>query len=267
MAQEKQNDRSVLWDLIELRSRLLKAALATLVALIPGYLCWTKFMKMTIDQAARYGIILQTESPTEFLGVAIKFVLLMGFLLAFPVWEYQILMFVIPALYPHERKPLYYLIPFAATLFCLGIYTGLTYGLPIALRLLVNMGRARVQPGWQVGLYLRFVLRLLLATGLFCEIPFITAILGRIEATKGHLLKRVTIATAIVGGLLFLDFLLAMGVTTITFVVLLSYLAIGPERMFALAPRVLRLLKRLSDLSRSFEHEFLELESKYRDSA
>ena len=158
--------QSILAHLEELRWRLLKVAIAVIVAgglslLFTDQI--TAVLEGPFDRAAP-GSDLQALAVGEHWGVLMRIGLFGGVIFGSPVLLYQIWAFVNPALTNRERK---WAIPIVATLVVLFI-GGVVFGywsLPRGLEFLLDIFPG-VETNLQIGQYYSFTLRFLLAFGL-----------------------------------------------------------------------------------------------------
>lgn len=158
--------QSILSHLEELRWRLVKVALAILVA---GLVCllFTTQLRDVLEapfHRAAPGNTFQALRVGEQWGVLMRIIMFGGVILGSPVILYQVWAFINPALTARERK---WAIPIVSALVALFI-GGVTFGywvLPRGLRFLLGILDG-VSTDLLVGEYYSFVLRFLLAFGL-----------------------------------------------------------------------------------------------------
>ncbi len=174
--------------LVELRSRLVKSALAvgigTIVALF-GYRFILEFISKPYLDAVD-GERLAFFQPTEAFSLVLRIGMFGGLILATPVLIYQLWRFVSPALTPQERR---YVIPLSAVMSVLffGGIVGGYFALPMTLRLLLGFGDGLLDPTIGADHYLRFAMRFLFAFGvafLFPVFLFAAAATGMLTAAK-----------------------------------------------------------------------------------
>ncbi len=172
----------------ELRQRLIYCCLALAGGLlvsalpIPGRssVAWTvmEFLLAPTD------FKLQAIQPGETFITYMKVSLLTGAALALPVIIYQILMFVLPALLPHEKKYLYMAMPGVAICFALGVLFGYLALVPFAVKFLASFGSELIQQQWTVGAYLSFVTTILFWMGVSFETPLIIFFLAKMRVVS-----------------------------------------------------------------------------------
>ena len=111
-----------------------------------------------------------------------------GIGLAIPVILWQAWKFIVPGLYPHERR---YAIPFVTSgvvLFAFG--AGLAYwSIPRALDFLLNVGGDRLEDLLSPAPYISFVIKMIIAFGLGFQFPLILIFLQMVGLVNVDTLK------------------------------------------------------------------------------
>lgn len=118
--------------------------------------------------------------PTEVFFGYIKLALFVGLLIGAPFVLYQIWQFVVPALFPHERKYARYGFLAGAGLFYLGAFGCLFFVVPIAIRFLIELGGNYLQAAFTFDNYISFILWLMLGFGVSFELPVVLFLLAKI---------------------------------------------------------------------------------------
>jgi sec-independent protein translocase protein TatC len=175
--------------LIELRSRLIKAILAFVVAMIVCYffakdifnvLTWPYLRMAGPDAKLIYTGIL------EYFVVQLKIAAFGGAFIAFPIIAGQLYMFVAPGLYRNEKQAfLPYLI---ATPFFFLLGAMMVYGVvwPALTKFSLSMqqtggvGEATIELLPKVEDYLTLMMKLILAFGVAFQLPVVLTLLGRV---------------------------------------------------------------------------------------
>ncbi len=177
----------------ELRWRVLWALLALAVATVVGFLLvhYAGVMEILIRPVRPYlaGEELVYFNPATPFFVTLKLGFMVGILLAFPVVVYQVWAFFSPALETEEKKVVIPSLYFGLVLFCAGVAMAYFWVLPLALRFLAGFQEAFLAPNIEVGEYLGFVIRLLLAFGLVFELPVVVMILSAMGLVTPQFLK------------------------------------------------------------------------------
>lgn len=163
--------QSILAHLDELRWRLLKIAIAVVVAGIVAFIFAdpiTSILERPFNKAVPDSN-LQSLAVGEQWGVLMRIALFGGLIIASPVVLYQIWAFINPALRPTERKWAFPIVGALVILFISGVAFGY-WSLPRGLEFLLGIFPG-VETNLQIGQYYSFTLRFLLAFGLAFLFP------------------------------------------------------------------------------------------------
>src|SRR5437763_15798380 len=125
--------------LAELRSRLMVASFAVLIATVVGFF-FAKDIILALEQPAHLGKPLQIISPTEGFTTYMRVALFSGIALAMPVILYEIYAYVDPALRPGARRFILLLGPFILAPFVGGLASCYLLLLPQPIQFLVTFG-------------------------------------------------------------------------------------------------------------------------------
>jgi len=164
--------------LLELRSRLIKSAIAIGIAIIVAFPLTPYIFRILKSRAQ--GLDLVFIQVTEMIGTYIKVALYCGIALVLPYLIYHLVMFISPALKEKERKYVYFSLPIVVLLFAAGVCFAYFVFLPPALKFLLTFGGDIAKPMITVGNYVSIVARLLLAVGLVFEIPVVITLLAKL---------------------------------------------------------------------------------------
>jgi len=126
------------------------------------------------------GIAPQTIAVTESFVVYFKVALVGGLALASPVIVYEIVMFILPGLLPHERKYLYFLIPGVFICFILGVLFAGFVMLPAAINFMQGFLTTIVENRWTLDNYVSFVTQIMLAMGVVFQLPLVLYFLAKL---------------------------------------------------------------------------------------
>ena len=129
-------------------------------------------------------------APLEPFFVQMKVSLITGFSLAFPVILYQLWLFFAPALYPQERKYVYFFLPFGTVAFILGGLFFLYMVWPLIISFSLAYESEYLYSMLNLTQYVNFCLRLLLLFGLVFELPLVLLILNWARVVKLDTLRR-----------------------------------------------------------------------------
>lgn len=129
-------------------------------------------------------------APLEPFFVQMKISLVTGLGLAFPIILYQLWLFISPALYPHEKKYVYYFIPFGTVAFFLGDLFFLYLVWPLIIAFSLAYESDVLFSMMNLTYFVNFCLRLLLLFGVIFELPLIFLLLARAGMVNVDFLRR-----------------------------------------------------------------------------
>ncbi len=183
----------LLEHLTELRSRLLRSALAVLVIFVPLFYFANdlyEFVSRPLRAALPEGSsMIATEVASPFL-TPFKLAFVLAFFLAVPYILHQIWSFVAPGLYKHEKRLAVPLLASSIVLF----YTGMAFAyfavFPVVFAFLIGVAPGDVAIMTDINAYLTFVLKMFFAFGFAFEIPVATLLLVWSGATNVATLRQ-----------------------------------------------------------------------------
>lgn len=169
--------------LVELRSRLMKAALAVLLVFCV-LLFWRNeifslFAKPLVDNLPKGSRMISTEVTSNFF-VPLKFVMWVAFVLALPVVLHQVWAFIAPGLYTREKKLAVPIIASSYFLFLIGSAFAYFLVFPVVFKFMAELTPFGVEMATDINAYLSFGLTLFLAFGLTFEVPVVVVVLVRL---------------------------------------------------------------------------------------
>ncbi|MCW8107976.1 twin-arginine translocase subunit TatC [Alteromonas ponticola] len=203
------DENSLLFHLIELRSRILKALLSVLVV----FLCLAYFAQDLYQVLARplldalpdNASMIATDVASPFFA-PFKLTLVLSFFIAIPYVLYQVWAFVAPGLYKNEKRLVAPLLISSTLLFYAGMAFAYFVVFPLAFAFFTSVAPAGVTVSTDINSYLDFVLKLFFAFGISFEIPIAIILLCWTGATDAKSLRAkrpyVIVAVFIVGMLL-----------------------------------------------------------------
>lgn len=195
---------TLLDHLRELRRRLIWIALVVAVGIGVSFV----FAERIIDllKAPVDDLALQAIEPTEIIGTYFKIALNCAIAAAVPMIIYQSIMFVRPALAPHERRYLYALLPPILLAFIAGVIFAYFVLIPPAIRFLSEFGSDVAAIQWRVSTYVTTVIRLLVAVGLCFETPIVIYFLARLGLVTakglGRFRRWAIVGAFVIGGVI-----------------------------------------------------------------
>jgi sec-independent protein translocase protein TatC len=167
---------TVLEHLVELRQRLIKAVLALVITTFVSLLFTRRFLALLTVPMGDH--LPQAIGPTETVVIYFKVALIGGLMLAMPVLVYQLISFIVPGLYPHEKRYLYIIVPVASLLFASGVAFSYYVMLPAAIPFLLDFMGDIIRQQWSIERYISLVTRLMFWVGVIFETPLIIAFLA-----------------------------------------------------------------------------------------
>ena len=172
----------------ELREGLIKSVIALLVTTLLSLIFTSRFLKiLTAPMGNLQPVFLR---PTEMIITYFKVALISGVALAMPVIIYQLILFILPALKPQERRYLYIVVPGATISFVVGLAFAYFAMLPFAIRYLLTFGGDIARAQWTIGEYIDFVTTILLWIALAFETPLVIFFLAKLGIVTPAMLSR-----------------------------------------------------------------------------
>jgi len=169
--------------LIELRSRLLRSIVATVIVLVCLF-PWAKDIYAALAapllRALPHGSTMIATDVTGTFFVPLKVTLMAAFLVALPYVLYQIWAFVAPGLYQHEKRLALPVIFSSVVFFALGMSFAYFIVFPIAFGFFAGYAPSGVQMMTDIDKYLSFVLTMFIAFGITFEVPVVVVVLVRL---------------------------------------------------------------------------------------
>jgi sec-independent protein translocase protein TatC len=195
MASAKEARMPLLDHFRELRKRVLRSAIAVLVAFGGGWYFYnpiiTTLAKPVCDLkaaqqsgAASCGA-LYISGVLGPLDLQIKVALLAGVIVSAPFWLYQLWAFIAPALHRKEKRTSILFVVAATPFFGMGATLGYVI-LPVAIKALFGFTPDSINNLIRFDDYLDFVLRLILLVGLAFELPIFLLTFNLIGFLRGR---------------------------------------------------------------------------------
>ena len=181
-----EESRMTLMDhLVELRNRLLWIVGALIIGTALSMLFVTPILNFIIAPLSALGAMPTAIGPTDTITVFFKVSFTMGAIFAMPVIVYQIIRFVAPGLYPHEKRNLLLILPGFMVLFALGASFAYFMLLPTAVAFLQSFLGDIIKQEWTIDRYISFVTRIVFWIGVAFEMPLVVAFLARAGIVSG----------------------------------------------------------------------------------
>lgn len=170
--------------LMELRSVMIWIAAAVFIGSIVSMIFANAIIAFLAGPVESVGNRLITISPTDPIIVFFKISFTAGTIIAMPVIVYQIISFVAPGLYPHEKRILLSMLPGVMVLFALGAAFAFWIMIPLAVQFLSEFMSA-IEKEWTIDRYYGFVTRIVFWIGVAFEMPLVITALARIGLVDG----------------------------------------------------------------------------------
>jgi sec-independent protein translocase protein TatC len=181
----------LLTHLVELRSRLIKAAIAIFIAFVICFFFAERIYNILIipyEWAAgpTRDIRMIFTAPQEYFITQLKVALFGAIFIAFPVIATQLYRFAAPGLYKVERKAFIPYLVATPILFLTGAAVVFFIIMPLAMRFFLSLeqpggpGQAAIELLPKVNEYLSLIMTLILAFGLTFQLPVALTLLARV---------------------------------------------------------------------------------------
>jgi sec-independent protein translocase protein TatC len=202
------DEMTLVGHLTELRSRLIRSVLAISVAAVVVYALFDPVFSVLEAPYCEFQSLEGREcelivlGPMESFGVRLTLSGYGGLILALPVVLYQIGRFVMPGLYPNEKRAILPFVGFSIVLLALGM--AVAYWLmPRALRVLEGFGSDSFVSLFSPSEYLGFFVKMLFAFGVAAELPLVLIFLQKVGVLKNETLasnRRIAVVAVVILG-------------------------------------------------------------------
>lgn len=185
------NDKQMTFTshLAELRQRLIKSVIALVITTIIAFI-FARYIFDFLIRPAPDDISLIYIEMTGMIATYFKVALMGGVVLAMPVFVYQGIMFVSPALTRREKRYVYLALPWITLMFIGGFAFGYFILVPPATNFLLSFMTDIARPEIKIDNYISIVTRLLVAIAVVFETPVIITFLARLGIVKPEWLAR-----------------------------------------------------------------------------
>lgn len=196
--------------LIELRTRLVRAAIGIIVGLVVGVIMVLPEgpVRLVDILIATFAPINERYAPVQAVGTAEAFTsymtvaLTVGVIIGMPVIVYQLLAFIVPGLTDKERRILFTALPFVMFFFLAGLAFGWFITVPTAIRFLIGFSSSElIQTQPSLANFLSTITVLLLINGIVFELPviiYVLAFIGVVTADQLRKYRRFAIVAVVI---------------------------------------------------------------------
>ena len=182
-----EDSRMTLMDhLRELRTRLIWVIGALVIGTLISMLFVSPLLRFIIQPLTASGSRPMAIGPTDTLGVFFRVSFASGAVLGMPVIVYQLIAFVAPGLYPHEKRNLILTLPGVMVLFAIGALFAYFLLLPAAVGFLQGFLGDIIAQEWTIDRYIGFVTRIVFWIGVAFEMPLVISFLARAGIVSGQ---------------------------------------------------------------------------------
>jgi len=169
---------SLMEHLVELRSRVVRCAVAVALGAAVGWILYLPVLHLLMgplrDLSGNPNVSSKflSQDPLEIFLLRIKLSAYIGIILAMPYLLWQVWRFISPGLYQQERRYATAFVSSATVLFLLGAAIAF-FTLPEALKFLQSMGGSDVVYQYSAQKYLMLIVYMMIAFGLGFEFPIV----------------------------------------------------------------------------------------------
>lgn len=188
--------------LAELRRRIVVSGLAWLAASVAAWFYVPEVVDYLSGQVGRLVFV----TPAEAFVSMLKIAAILGLVASSPIILVEAWLFIMPGLFPNERRLVFRLAPVVALLFVLGILFSWFVMLPFMLTFFLGFETERIHATITISRFLSFLIGVTLPFGLVFQLPLVTYTLTRIGAVPARFWSRqrryVILLAVIVGAIL-----------------------------------------------------------------
>lgn len=176
----------------ELRWRLLKILFSVIVFTIICFMVSDYFIELLLKPSK----MLQPDMTVQVLKVQgmlmLKFgvALVMGMVISIPVIAYQFWAFIAPGLYADEKRWGPLLVISVSLFFLVGVAFAYYVLVPFAIKFLTAIGSPDVKKNISINYYAKFVMQMLVASGLIFQMPIASFILTKMDLITPAFLRK-----------------------------------------------------------------------------
>lgn len=182
--------QTLIEHLEELRKSLIISVIAVTIAAIFGFYYNEQILAIIVSPLTSLNEELIVTGVTEAFFVKLKLAIFAGFIIAFPIIVWAFWRFIKPALYPHERKYVYILLPISIILFASGVLFAYFGILQLVLKFFIYIVGDSLDTMFKIDQYVSFVTAFTLPFGIVFELPIVVFFLTKLGIIKHEMLSK-----------------------------------------------------------------------------
>jgi len=182
--------QTLIEHLEELRKSLIISVVAIVIAALFSFYYNEQILAIIIYPLTALNEGLIVTGVTEAFFVKLKLAFFAGFVIAFPVVVWSFWRFIKPALYPHEKKYVYILLPISIILFVSGVLFSYFGILQLVLKFFIYIAGENLETMFKVDQYVSFVTAFTLPFGIVFELPVVVFFLTKIGVIRHEMLSK-----------------------------------------------------------------------------
>ena len=179
-----ENQKTFIEHLEDLRLLIFRIIIAIIIIFPVSFYFSDDFIRLLVNHSCPPDFSLRYFSPMEPLFVKIKIALLASLVIALPYIAYIAWKFIVPALYPNERRIVKRLTFSTWILFITGVSFCFFFVIPAMMRFSLSMQSSELEPAIGLSNYVVLVGMLMLGFGIMFQLPivvFFLALSGMVE--------------------------------------------------------------------------------------
>ena len=180
--EEVDREQPLMSHLLELRSRLVRAAVSVLIV----FAVLSPFMKHIFDllsqplmAALPQGVKMLSTGVVAPFFVPLKVTLFLAFLIALPYVLYQVWAFIAPGLYKREKRLIFPILASSIVMFALGMLYCYFIVFRMVFMFIAGYSPESVNFAPDIDAYFSFIITMFVAFGITFEVPIVVMVLNR----------------------------------------------------------------------------------------
>lgn len=191
---EVDREQPLMSHLLELRSRLVRAAVSVLVVfavLSPFMKHIFDFLSQPLMAALPQGVKMLSTGVVAPFFVPLKVTLFLAFLIALPYVLYQVWAFVAPGLYKREKRLIFPILASSIVMFAAGMLYCYFIVFRMVFMFIAGFSPESVNFAPDIDAYFSFVITMFFAFGVTFEVPIVVMVLNRMGVASYYSLTKV----------------------------------------------------------------------------